>query len=149
MDAQAGSIWHKIAGVATPRKSPRHGGGQPCLGLIKVTEVQMVFLIYCVGSIAVHLHIVILFFFFFLEIFKIFFRLLQGISTSPAIFSRGQKSQITFARKFKNSFSIQRFKIQTRVTCFSFTRKTPNHEVYIGYRIYCLMTFRKNICIFK
>ena len=25
----AGSLWHKIAGVVTPRNSPRHRGGQP------------------------------------------------------------------------------------------------------------------------
>ena len=30
-DARAGSLWHKTAGVATPRNSPRHRGGPLCL----------------------------------------------------------------------------------------------------------------------
>ena len=29
---RAGSLWHKIGGVATPQKGPRHRGGQLCLG---------------------------------------------------------------------------------------------------------------------
>ena len=37
LDALAGSLWHKIAGVSTPRQSPRHRGGQPCVsGSVKI-----------------------------------------------------------------------------------------------------------------
>ena len=36
----AGSFWHKIAGVATPRNRPRHGGGQPCLVVVSVAPGQ-------------------------------------------------------------------------------------------------------------
>ena len=31
MDARAGSLWHKTAGEAIPRNSPRHRGGPHCL----------------------------------------------------------------------------------------------------------------------
>ena len=31
LDARAGSLWHKTAGEAIPRNSPRHGGGPVCM----------------------------------------------------------------------------------------------------------------------
>ena len=41
MDARAGSLWHKIAGEAVPRNSPRHGGGPLlCLAVVETSRVR-------------------------------------------------------------------------------------------------------------
>ena len=40
MDARAGSLWHKRAGVAIPRSTPRHRGGPLCVGgLTRIEEL--------------------------------------------------------------------------------------------------------------
>ena len=45
-NARVGSLWHKIAGEATPRNSPRHSGGPVCLqpahqsGLVSVVTAR-------------------------------------------------------------------------------------------------------------
>ena len=40
MDARAGSLWHKTAGEAIPRNSPRHRGG-PLLCLVVLVAAQV------------------------------------------------------------------------------------------------------------
>ena len=82
------------------------------LGLVQETEVQVVILIYCTGTITVRLHEIMIK--LLVEIFQILLCLLWGISTSRAIFSLGQLSQITFSREFKNILwlVLQRFNVE-------------------------------------